>query len=285
MKIRQIVGWTARNKPGMREAMFIKKNAENGRVPARSPTDNPDETAERLLRLSTISYAKTFYPHPARLPAGWMDPAGIYQSIYQNKKKSTAVFSSSGNGTAAPVQTLSPHLFFYHHLFPAVLWPLVFFIHEWWGFIRGVLGDNYVNMTEENIAKGDPLVCIKDDNPFSMFVRIAFNNIKVSFSGLFWIYSQHSHPVVMWQKRAHAGCFQYMFFSKGWASNPCWWSGFTAHWKFLPSYWQPRPVSYANGILFPALIPRIHLNRAQKMLPRYWYAWCPFYHGSFLKVM
>ena len=27
--------------------------------------------------------------------------------------------------------------------------------------LSGGAGDNYVDMTEENIAKGDPLVCIK----------------------------------------------------------------------------------------------------------------------------
>ena len=45
----------------MREAMFIKKNAEKWNTYQNSPTDNPDETAERFINLiDDLSYAKTF---------------------------------------------------------------------------------------------------------------------------------------------------------------------------------------------------------------------------------
>jgi uncharacterized membrane protein SpoIIM required for sporulation len=71
-------------------------------------------------------------------------------------------------------------------------------------------------MTEENIDKGDPFGVYKDGNPFSMFVRIGFNNIRVAFLsfiggftlGLFTIY-------IMWGNGIMLGSFQYMFFAKG----------------------------------------------------------------------
>src|SRR5690606_2969665 len=55
--------------------------------------------------------------------------------------------------------------------------------------VRTVLGEAYVDMTLENIQSGDPFKIYKDSNPFSMFLQITFNNIRVTFtlffSGLF----------------------------------------------------------------------------------------------------
>ena len=48
-------------------------------------------------------------------------------------------------------------------------------------FVRLILGDSYVNMTMENIAKGDPMAVYKKMNQVDMFMGITFNNIVVSF--------------------------------------------------------------------------------------------------------
>ncbi|MEJ7677794.1 MAG: hypothetical protein WKG06_07990 [Segetibacter sp.] len=44
-------------------------------------------------------------------------------------------------------------------------------------FIRLILGESYVNMTNENIEKGDPFGVYKSNGPLNMFFAIAFNNI------------------------------------------------------------------------------------------------------------
>jgi uncharacterized membrane protein SpoIIM required for sporulation len=83
-------------------------------------------------------------------------------------------------------------------------------------FVRGVLGDGYVEMTEENIAKGDPFGVYKGGDQASMFFGIALNNIKVSFvvfvtgilCGIGTIWFLFSNGVMV-------GSFQYMFFAKG----------------------------------------------------------------------
>ena len=83
-------------------------------------------------------------------------------------------------------------------------------------FVRGVLGNAYVEMTEQNIAKGDPFGVYKDQNPLSMFLWIAVHNIKVSFTifvsgilaGLGTIWLMFNNGVML-------GAFQYYFFSKG----------------------------------------------------------------------
>lgn len=202
----------------MREAMFIKKNADKWNEYQHAPADNPDVTAERFVDLiDDLSYAKTFYPKSK--VTRWINgiAAGIYQSIYRNKKeKYSRIFIFW--------KYELPLLFKRYHsifLFTTVLFVLFVAIGVFSSmyneqFIRGVLGDGYVDMTEENIAKGDPFGVYKDDNPFSMFVRIGFNNIRVAFLSFIFGFTLGILTIwVMWQNGLMLGCFQYLFFSKG----------------------------------------------------------------------
>lgn len=202
----------------MREGMFIKKNVDKWNNYQHNQTSNPDETAERFVTLvDDLSYAKTFYPKSK--VTHWINgiAAEIYQNIFQNKKeKYSRIFIFW--------KYELPLLFKKHHrvlLFSFLVFCLFVFIGVFSSmydenFIRGVLGDNYVDMTEENIAKGDPFGVYKDDNPFSMFVRIAFNNTFVALlmviSGLL---AGIGTLYFMWQNGLMLGCFQYMFFAKG----------------------------------------------------------------------
>lgn len=167
----------------MREAMFIKKNAEKWKTYQHQQTENPDETAERFITLiDDLSYAKTFYPKSKA--TRWINgiAASIYQSIYQHRKeKYSRIFRFW--------KYELPLLFKKYHrvfLFTTLLFILFVAIGFFAAsqdpeFIRGILGDDYVNRTEENIANGDPFGIYKSGNPFSMFVSIGYNNIQVAF--------------------------------------------------------------------------------------------------------
>lgn len=202
----------------MREAMFIKKNAEKWKTYQHSPADNPDETAERFVELiDDLSYAKTFYPRSK--VTRWVNgiAAGIYQSIYTNKKeKYSRIFQFW--------KFELPLLFKRYHrifLFTAVLFALFVTIGVFSStnnpeFVRGVLGDGYVDMTEDNIDKGDPFGVYKDGNPFSMFVWIGFNNISVAFKAFIGGFTLGIFTVaIMWSNGIMLGAFQHMFFAKG----------------------------------------------------------------------
>jgi uncharacterized membrane protein SpoIIM required for sporulation len=49
------------------------------------------------------------------------------------------------------------------------------------GFVRQVLGDGYVEMTERNISEGNPFDVYNSENSFIMWMWIMFNNITLSF--------------------------------------------------------------------------------------------------------
>jgi len=48
-------------------------------------------------------------------------------------------------------------------------------------FIRGIFGDDYVNMTEDNIAQGNPFGVYQSGNSLLMWLGILKNNVGVSF--------------------------------------------------------------------------------------------------------
>src|SRR6476469_3247747 len=79
----------------MREARFIKKNVDKWNKYQHEKSKDPDEMADRFITLiDDLSYAKTFYPKSK--VTRWINgiAAGIYQSIYKNKKeKYTRIFT------------------------------------------------------------------------------------------------------------------------------------------------------------------------------------------------
>jgi uncharacterized membrane protein SpoIIM required for sporulation len=245
----------------MREAMFIKKNADKWQKYQHQNTQNPDEIAERFITLvDDLSYAKTFYPKSK--VTRWINgiAANIYQSIYKNKKeKYTRILIFW--------KYELPLLFKKYHkiLLFTILIELLFIGVGVWGsatnedFMRGALPPGYVEMTEENIAKGDPFGVYKDDNPFYMFVRIAMNNTFVALlmviGGLaFSIWT----VISMWQNDLMLGAFQYMFFKHnlGWQSVMVIWIHGTLE---ILSFFIASTAGFiiTQSILFPGTYSRL----------------------------
>jgi uncharacterized membrane protein SpoIIM required for sporulation len=261
----------------MREARFIKNNADKWKSYQQEQTNDPDETAERFITLiDDLSYAKTFYPK-SRVTR-WINgiAAGIYQSIYQNKKeKYSRIFQFW--------KFELPLLFRkYHRIF--LFTTLVFLLFVAIGvfasiydenFVRGILGDQYVSMTEDNISKGDPFGVYKDGNPFTMFVTIAVNNIFVAFMfvlggfllGIPTIFRWPLFNVAgLWDTGMMLGSFQYMFFSHGlgWKSILVIWIHGTLEISIFVIA-ATTGFIIANSIIFPATFTRkISIMRGSK---------------------
>jgi uncharacterized membrane protein SpoIIM required for sporulation len=202
----------------MREALFIKRNAKKWQEYQHFETDDPDEKADRFIILvDDLAYAKTFYPHGKVVR--WINSLAVttYQSVYQNRKQN---FSRIITFWKAEL----PLLFRKYHrilLFTFIYFAICCSIAVYSSskdshFVRGVMGDQYVNMTEDNIANGDPFGVYKDNTPFAMFVKIAYNNIKVFFLlFIFGIFFGLGTIWLLFQNSIMLGCFQYMFFAKG----------------------------------------------------------------------
>ena len=169
----------------MREAQFLKQNAEKWKQYETEVQhfDNPDTFADRFIELTDdLAYARTFYPKSNTTSYLNGVTSLFHQKIYRNKKEKSSRVASFW-------QYELPFLFkqYQRQLLYAFLFFIVFCLVGALSakyddsFLRLILGDGYVNMTNENIEKGDPFGVYKGEGSFTMFLSIAFNNIKVAF--------------------------------------------------------------------------------------------------------
>ncbi len=93
-------------------------------------------------------------------------------------------------------------------------------------FCKSILSADYINMTNDNINKGDPMAVYKSDGELETFVPIFINNIRVDFltffSGLFMAIGC---LLVIIFYGVIVGVFQYFFISKG-----LFWESFLTIW-------------------------------------------------------
>jgi uncharacterized membrane protein SpoIIM required for sporulation len=202
----------------LREALFIKKNKDRWLKNQQSPSADPDEMARDFTQLvDDLAYAKTFYPAGKVTQYINSQASRIYLNIYKNRKEES-------NRLVTFWKYDLPLTIHRHHkiiLFCFIIFTTFFCI----GFflskqdpnmVREFLSDDYVNMTEENIAKGNPFGVYESGNPFLSWLGIMINNIVVSlrifasgiFLGLPTLYD-------LSYEAATIGAFDYMFASKG----------------------------------------------------------------------
>jgi len=202
----------------MREALFIKQNSEKWQKYEQMQTPDPDELAQRFISLTDdLAYAKTFYPQSKTTAYLNALTARLHQSIYKNKKEKSGRFISFWKFELPLLFKKYEMQLLYSFLF-TVVFALMGALSAKYdnNFIRLILGDRYVNMTNANIAKGDPFGVYKQQNEYKMFFMIAFHNIFVSFycfvGGTFFslgsIYALIRNGIML-------GSFEYYFFSKG----------------------------------------------------------------------
>ena len=170
----------------MREASFVKQNKEKW-VGFENALDNnakinPDDLASYYIQLTNdLSYAQTYYPGSKTLMYLNSLASQAHQKIYINKKESK-------NKIIAFWRDEFPKFFYQYHktllyafliFMSAVLIGVVSTLNDH-SFVRLILGDAYVNMTIENIEKGEPMAVYKSGSNIGSFLGITINNIRVA---------------------------------------------------------------------------------------------------------
>jgi uncharacterized membrane protein SpoIIM required for sporulation len=202
----------------VREGLFIKKNIDKWKQYQYEPATDPDEMASEFTDLvNDLGYAKTFYPH-SRVTQYLNGLASrIYLGIYRNKKEEVSRISRFWK-TELPLIVRKYHreILYSFIIFVSFALLAAFSAAHDESFVRGVLGDRYVDMTEDNITRGDPFGVYKQNDRLNMFVYIAVNNIQVSF--VVFVFGFLVSLGTVWQlfrNGVMVGAFQYYFFSKG----------------------------------------------------------------------
>ena len=179
---------------------------------------NPDRLADYFVQLTDdLAYAQTHYPKSNTAVYLNNLAAKVHQAIYRNKKEDR-------NRIAAFWKEELPQLY-YEARRPLLYAFLIFTLSMGVGalstahddtFVRLILGDAYVNMTLNNIEKGDPMAVYKSMHQSDMFFAITFNNVRVSFMAFaLGLLISVGSGLVMFYNGVMLGAFQYFFYQKG----------------------------------------------------------------------
>lgn len=259
----------------MTESQFIAKNSDHWRrledLLQQSDKD-PDELHTLFIKVSSdLSYARTYFPNRSvRIYLNNLTQE-VFDSIRSKERKPRISGFFKFFTETLPIEVYKARSAFWVSLIVfgiAVTIGVVSTIQDE-DFTRTIIGDDYVDMTEENIANGDPMAVYKDDDMMGMQLAITFNNIRVSFlafvlgifGGVGTIYVLVSNGIML-------GTFQYFFVTK-----QLFWTSFLTIWIHGTIEISAIIIAGAagltlgSGILFPGTYPRstalqIHAKRA-----------------------
>lgn len=202
----------------MREGLFIKKNKDRWQRVEQGMAADADEMAKDFTQLvDDLAYAKTFYPGSRVTQYINSLASRIYLGIYQNRKERSNRLVTFFKYDV-PLTMAKHHLLM---LFALIVFLLFFSVGFFSAandetFVRQVLGDSYVDMTEKNIEDGNPFNVYADSNPVSMWIRIMINNIIVSFTYFFrGILFGIPSIAALARESIRLGAFEHMFYAKG----------------------------------------------------------------------
>lgn len=202
----------------MREVAFIKTNKEKWlefeQAIFGKQLKNPDELASLYTQLvNDLSYAQTYYPKSKTVLYLNNLAAKAFQKIYKTKRQDTNRFVYFW-------KTEVPLIVYEYRRYVAYAF-IVFLSFVAIGalsaefddaFIRLVLGDHYVNLTLENIEKGDPVAIYKSGSNWGSAFGITLNNLYVGITSfVFGIFGGLGTGYILMENGIMLGSFQYMF--------------------------------------------------------------------------
>lgn len=205
----------------MREIAFIKQNKEKwlefelaifGKA-----KKNPDELANLYIQLmNDLSYAQTYYPKSKTVIYLNHLASQIYQKIYKTKRtEKNKIVEFFATEVPLLLYQYKRYLLYAFVLFFATVAMGVVSARYDQNFVRLILGDDYVNMTLDNIKKGNPMAVYGSGSNWGSFIGITMNNLYVGARcylygiiggvGTFYVFLQNSLML---------GAFQYFFYEQ-----------------------------------------------------------------------
>jgi hypothetical protein len=135
-----------------------------------------------------LAFANTQYPDSRTYAYLDRSASKIHAQIYKNRNEDRKCFVYFWKTEVSLVVRKSHTKLLYAFIISAVSVIIgIVSQNRETDFVRIILGDNYVNMTLENIEKGDVLAVDGRGGQMDTFFAITFNNVKVSYLQLaFW---------------------------------------------------------------------------------------------------
>lgn len=269
----------------MREVAFIKQNKEKWlefeQAIFGKAKKNPDELASLYIHLiNDLSYAQTYYPKSKTVIYLNHLASITYQKIYKTKREKT-------NRIVHFFKTEVPLIVYENRRYVLYAF-LLFFIFTLIGvisaakddsFTRLILGDGYVNMTLENIEKGNPVAVYKSGSNWGSAIGITLNNLRVgALSFAAGIFGGVGTVYILFKNSVMLGSFQYFFYERGvfWASvRGIWIHGCMEIFAIVIE--AAAGLIFGAALLFPKTFSRMaSLKRGFKNGLKIWFSTIPF---------
>jgi len=205
----------------MRESSFVKINKarweEFEKAVKNQQQAAPDKLAELFIQITDdLSFSRTQYPTSRTTQYLNSLASKIHGEIYKNKKEEKNRF-----------------VLFWKEELPAVLYTtqkqllyafIIFAVAAIIGavstayddtFVRLILGDQYVNMTLENIKNGNPTKVYSSGGEMDMFFQITLNNIMVScMVFIYGVFASLGTGLYLFYNALMVGTFMMFFYNE-----------------------------------------------------------------------
>ncbi len=215
----------------MRETKFIEQNKDKWQEFERvlgGQYQDPDKLNDLFVHITDdLSYSRTFYPNRSvRVYLNGLAQS-IFFSIYKNKQSQFGRLTSFWTDELPRLTheaRVDFRLSFLIFLLSLLIGALSCAMDP--DFVEVILGEQYVEMTMENIRSGDPMAVYKQKGALGMSVGITVNNLYVAFlTFVLGVFFSVGAIVMIVRNAIMVGAFQYFFIQEG-----LFWESFLTIW-------------------------------------------------------
>ncbi len=256
----------------MKESEFIKQNKEKWQEFENNllkSDGDPSKTSKLFVQITDdLSYARTFYQN--RSVRLYLNGSAkiLFNDLNKSKKKGFKLFLKfwKQDLPLALYQARRPMLISFCVFIACFILGVITSLQDK-NFADQILSVSYVNMTEENIKKGDAMAVYKSRDEMRTFLPILYNNLKVDFLTFFsGIFMAIGTLVVMVTNGVMVGVFQYFFIERG-----LFWESFLGIWTHgaleIPAIILSggAGLMLGKGLLFPGTYSRFQAFKLSGM--------------------
>jgi len=206
----------------MREVYFIKQNKEKWlgieQVVQGKIKKNPDDLSSLYINLvNDLSFAQTYYPKSNTVVYLNHLSSQIFQKIYKTKRveENRIVYFFK---TEVPLIVYEYRRYLVYSFIFFIFFMLIGVLSAIYDkdFANLILSEGYVNMTIENIKKGNAVGVYQDGSTWGSTIGITFNNILVGAKlYIYGITCGLGTLYLLMQNSIMVGTFQYFFYEHG----------------------------------------------------------------------
>ena len=258
----------------MKEALFLKRNKERWlsyeKVLHGIEQASADVLSQMYIALTDdLAYAQTYYPKSKSTRYLNHLTAQIHQYIYRNKKEKKGRFASFWLKELPLIfREAQPYFFIAFLIFTVALGIGALSAAYDERFVRLIMGDAYVDMTLENIRKGNTMAVYGQSDELSMFLSITLNNIWVSFRAFAWggvfgdmplfMFLSFGTGYILLYNGIMLGSFFYFLYAQGvlWEASGVIWLHGTIEISVIILA-GGAGILMGNGVLFPGTYSRL----------------------------